>query len=164
MSSCPHNDFLACPSAAASGLSSICICNLPRLFLSGCRFSGLLSPPRESGSANRGCSDNHSSCYPPILARLEGMRTETDDMGVHLHYSCAPAAPGSRPLRQFGHRSVERLRLAFCEWHRCSTFRSCKHGTERVSMPSRCETRTVELTRGREAGAASLVLYPVFDP
>jgi len=41
-------------------------------------------------------------------------------------------------MRQFGYRSVEQLRLAFSEWCRCSTFRSCLHGTERVSMPSSC--------------------------
>ena len=48
------------------------------------------------------------------------------------------------------------------KWHRCSTFRSCMawNGTERVSMPSSGEIRTVELTRGREAGAAILSYAP----
>lgn len=61
-------------------------------------------------------------------SRLGRMWTEAFDMASSsksssLYTSLRIAAPFSRPWRQFGARSIERLWLALGEWHRCSTFR-----------------------------------------
>jgi hypothetical protein len=83
--------------------------------------------------------------------------------GLSLYASLRIAAPFSRPSRQFGHRSVERLRLASGEVASMSDDPFMHSmGRNKFRRQAAVRSRTVELTREREPGAA-ILLYTQFS-
>jgi len=117
--------------------------------------------------------DKPNSCDPlvfPFLssARLEGMWTEAFDMassskGSSLYTShvtqdrCAILSTIAAIRGPFNRTAAARRRRSGIDVRRSV---HALHGTERVSMPSSGEIRTVELTWGRETGAAILPYVP----
>jgi hypothetical protein len=120
-------------------------------------------------SFDLGCA---SSRDPPLfpfslLARLEGMWTEAFDMASaskgsslytpHLTQDrCAILSTIAAIRGPFNRTAAARRRRSGIDVRRSV---HALHGTERVSMPSSGEIRTVELTRGRETGAAILSTF-----
>jgi hypothetical protein len=108
--------------------------------------------------------------YPLILspARLEGMWNEALDMASaskssslytsHLTQDRYAILSTLAAIRDpFNRTAAARQRRSGIDVRRSV---HALHGTERVSMPSSGEIRTVELTRGRETGAAILPYAP----
>ena len=101
-------------------------------------------------------------------ARLEGMWSEVFAMassskGSSLYTShltqdrCAILSTIAAIRGPFNRTAAARRRRSGIDVRRSV---HALHGTERVSMPSSGEIRTVELTRGRETGAAILPYAP----